>query len=250
MTHLPGSEGSLPLVSCVCPTFNRPTEGMRLLEEAVESFLRQDYPHKELLILNDCAEQELVCDEPGVRVINLDTRTTSLGEKRNQGARLAAGSLIAPWDDDDISLPWRLSQSVAALGQTSYYNPKLYWFYDNYQGQLLGDQSTGYGHNLSLYTRAAFEQVGGYPAISLGEDAEMDTRLLALVREDAVRPEPLPIEDWFYIYRWGISATHLSGRPDEDHYADIGARTIATGTFTIAPQWDRDCVDMTRSHLA
>src|SRR5438876_11343843 len=49
-------------VSCMCATYNRPPNSQWLLEEAIESFLRQDYAEKELLVLNDCAGQELVCD--------------------------------------------------------------------------------------------------------------------------------------------------------------------------------------------
>lgn len=95
MTLTQDMGGAAPLVTCVCPTFNRPSEGMELLEEAVESFLRQDYEQKELLILNDCPEQVLVCDAPGVRVVNFPSRFPSLGEKRNAGVRLARGTLIA-----------------------------------------------------------------------------------------------------------------------------------------------------------
>jgi hypothetical protein len=57
-------------VSCICPTFNRLPGSQWLLEEAIESFLRQDYAYKELLVLNDCPGQELICDAPDVFVIN------------------------------------------------------------------------------------------------------------------------------------------------------------------------------------
>ena len=39
--------------SAVLPTYNRPPDQQWLVEEAIESFLRQDYPDKELLVLND-----------------------------------------------------------------------------------------------------------------------------------------------------------------------------------------------------
>ncbi|MCL4258972.1 MAG: glycosyltransferase family 2 protein, partial [Anaerolineales bacterium] len=50
-----------PPVSCICPTYGR----VELLEEAIESFLRQDYPgQKELIVLNDYAGQTLHFDHP------------------------------------------------------------------------------------------------------------------------------------------------------------------------------------------
>ena len=55
-----GPEARVPLVSCICPTYNRPPRHQHLLEEAIASFLRQDYPNKELIVLNDCPGQELI----------------------------------------------------------------------------------------------------------------------------------------------------------------------------------------------
>src|SRR2546429_75321 len=64
-------ETVLPPVSCVCPTYARP----ELLEEAIESFLRQDYRGaKELIVLNDYACQTLELDHPEVRVVNVPKR--------------------------------------------------------------------------------------------------------------------------------------------------------------------------------
>ncbi|HEY0602798.1 MAG TPA: hypothetical protein VGD58_07800 [Herpetosiphonaceae bacterium] len=69
-----------PAVSCICLTYARP----ELLEEAVYSFLQQEYPGlKELIVLNDYAEQTLMFDHPEVRVINLPWRFRTVGEKRN-----------------------------------------------------------------------------------------------------------------------------------------------------------------------
>jgi len=53
-----GPEATLPLVNCVCPTYNRPPHYQRLLEEAIASFLRQDHPNKELIALDGCLGQE------------------------------------------------------------------------------------------------------------------------------------------------------------------------------------------------
>jgi hypothetical protein len=132
--------------------------------------LRQDYPNKELIILNDCLGQELICDEPGVRVVNVAERFPSIGDKQNAAVGPARGELIAPWDDD-ISLPWRLSLSVERLGDGDYFNPRCYWYLDN--DGLHFDHSIGYANNGSLFRRAAFE--GRRP---LHIDRQVEVRVL------------------------------------------------------------------------
>jgi len=45
---------------------------VEFLEESLHSFLIQDYPEKELVIVNDYPLQKLVFDHPQVRIYNLD----------------------------------------------------------------------------------------------------------------------------------------------------------------------------------
>jgi glycosyltransferase involved in cell wall biosynthesis len=236
---------SPPLVSCICPTYGRPPDYQHLLEEAIESFLRQTYPHKELIVLNDCREQELVCDAPGVRVINISERFPTLGDKYNVAILFARGALIAPWEDDDISLPWRLTLSVERLGRAAYYNPRYYWFLDG-EG-LHAEHIMGVGHNLSLFTRDAFDAVGGYPAISGPQDLHMDDALRSTV--PLAEGEKLTQNEWFYIYRWGVSPTHLSGHVSpEEFYRTFGERPVPSGRFLLQPRWLNDYVAQTRHH--
>jgi hypothetical protein len=243
---------STRLISCICPTFGRPSTYQYLVEEAIESFLRQDYPNKELLVLNDCADQVLVCDAPGVRVINVRHRFESLGEKYNAAVRLAHGELLAPWEDDDISLPWRLSLSVERLGDAAYFNPRCYWFWDS--DGLHFNHTMGWGHNLSLFTRSAFDAVGGYPEISGPQDAEMDSALrskVVCVQPGANGQRPLSKSEWYYIYRWGVHPWHLSSRlPYEDFYHEIGTLAVETGRFELTPHWEKDYELATRRLLA
>src|SRR5215211_6583643 len=242
-------EASLPLVSCICPTYNRPPRYQHLLEEAIASFLRQDYPNKELIVLNDCPGQELICDEPGVRVVNVPKRFPSIGDKQNAAVGLARGELIAPWDDDDISLPWRLSLSVERLGDGDYFNPRSYWFLDN-EG-LHFDHPVGYANNASLFRRAAFEGVGGYPSKRLGADAALDAAFSGLAHAvDARRGDKeLRRSEWFYIYRWGVSPVHMSGSGVEDFYGEVGKQPVVEGCFQLSPHWRRDYVAETRRLL-
>jgi glycosyltransferase involved in cell wall biosynthesis len=240
----------MPLVSCICATYNRAPDYLSLLEEAIESFLRQDYPNKELIILNDTPGQELVCDAPGVRVVNVAERYPTLGAKHNAAIGLAHGELIAPWDDDDISLPWRLSRSVERLGTSDYFNPKRHWYMN--RDELRPEPVSNVGHNLSLFTRAAWEQVGGYPSVPIGTDQAMDRALRASVgcvgmEDDRGKLAP---DELFYLYRWGVSAGHLSmARSDTEraeNWQRIGALPIEPGQFRLHPHWRQDYVALTR----
>lgn len=240
----------LPLVSCLCPTFGRFPEFGHLLCETVESFLRQTYPRKELLILNDCAGQTLACNAPGVRVVNVGRRFASLGEKYNAAVRLSAGDLLCTWEDDDISLPWRIEQGVRRIGGAAYWNPQRSWFLDeggaNPEGVgLHRHHSHGVCHNASIFARSAWEKAGGYPAMSGAQDAAMDRRLKAL------GPCPPPLGDdwreWSYVYRWGVSPIHLSGQPDPDtFYRGLDGQGVRQGRFEIVPGWRADYVAMRR----
>ena len=191
----------------------------------------------------------MVYEAPGVRVVNVANRFPSLGDKRNAAVGLARGELLAPWDDDDIHLPWRLSLSVEQLGDADYFNPRCYWFWDS--NGLHFDHSVGYAHNASLFRRAAFEKVGGYPSISLGEDAVMDGALSNL--EHVVDPKSggreLTRSEWFYIYRWGVNPVHVSSRADESFYRDIGMLPIVKGRFYLSPHWRRDYLAETHRML-
>lgn len=105
---------SNPLVSCICPTRNRP----RFLQNAVRYFLAQDWPNRELLILDDSEDLEVsrravraMSEDPRIRCMGLSTRA-SIGEKRNILVGEAAGEIICHWDDDDWYGPRRISEQM------------------------------------------------------------------------------------------------------------------------------------------
>ncbi|MDH3307058.1 MAG: glycosyltransferase [Acidimicrobiia bacterium] len=104
-----------PLVSCIMPTHNRRT----FVPFAIEYFLRQDYPRRELIVVDDGTDSvaDLIPDDPSIRYVRLE-RPTSLGAKRNRACELAEGEVIVHWDDDDWSAPWRLSYQVSELLRT------------------------------------------------------------------------------------------------------------------------------------
>ena len=77
---------SLPLVSCIMPTYNR----RRYVAQAILYFLRQDYPNRELIILDDGDDRvaDLAPSDDRIRYIALDRRMI-LGAKRNLACELA-----------------------------------------------------------------------------------------------------------------------------------------------------------------
>jgi glycosyltransferase involved in cell wall biosynthesis len=96
---------ALPLVSCIMPTFNR----RAFIPLALKSFLSQDYPNKELIVVDDGDDKigALVEGLPGVSYVPLSYRA-SIGSKRNLACEMAHGEIIAHWDDDDWYGPSRL----------------------------------------------------------------------------------------------------------------------------------------------
>ncbi|MFN0105505.1 MAG: glycosyltransferase [Bryobacteraceae bacterium] len=101
-----------PLISCVMPTANRTAFALR----AVDYFLRQDYPERELIIVDSGADDlsGQLPDGPRIRYLRVPSHLT-IGAKRNFGCEQARGTLVAQWDDDDWHGPRRLSFQASAL---------------------------------------------------------------------------------------------------------------------------------------
>ncbi|HYH79685.1 MAG TPA: glycosyltransferase family 9 protein [Longimicrobium sp.] len=103
---------SIPLVSCLMPTRDR----RRFVAHALEQFLRQDHPRRELVVVDDGADpvDDLLPADPRIRYHRV-ARQRTLGAKRNLACSLARGELLAHWDDDDWMPAHRISAQVAAL---------------------------------------------------------------------------------------------------------------------------------------
>lgn len=101
-----------PLVSCLLPTHDR----LEFALFAIHCFERQDYPNRELIIVDDGSEglARLLPSDPGIRHVQLPPGV-SLGTKRDYACHLAGGEFFAYWDDDDWSGPRRLSAQLAPL---------------------------------------------------------------------------------------------------------------------------------------
>lgn len=101
-----------PLISCIMPTANR----RQFVPQALALFLAQDYPHTELIVIDDGEDDiaDLLPADVRIRYQRLPGRLT-IGAKRNLACQLAQGEFIAHWDDDDWYAPQRLSTQLAEL---------------------------------------------------------------------------------------------------------------------------------------
>lgn len=98
------------------------------VRQSIKYFNEQDYPNKELIIIDGDDEGGKtvygvvpVQDNIEYVYINLGGAELHLplGAKRNLGCSLAKGQIICHWDDDDYYGPERLSRQVAPLLQNA-----------------------------------------------------------------------------------------------------------------------------------
>jgi glycosyltransferase involved in cell wall biosynthesis len=99
-----------PLISCIMPTRDRTS----FATQAIRYFQRQDYPNRELIVVDDGSDQLVPLGDDRIRYLR-PSRRLSIGAKRNLACRAARGELIAQWDDDDWYAPGRLSAQAAPL---------------------------------------------------------------------------------------------------------------------------------------
>lgn len=217
-------------VSCLCLTYGRP----ELLEEAIESFLRQDWVGpKELIIVNDHPDQQLVFDHPEVVIFNIPRRLQTLGEKRNLSVALAKWDNLLIWDDDDIYLPWRITETMKKLPTDQFFKCPNAWLLTNNVWQ----ENIGFNlyHGGTAYTRWLFSVAGGYRCINGGEDCDIEWRFQNVTpQKGQYWPHTtLPPDRLYYIYRWGHGHYHATGHNDLN---TINPH-VNKGTIRLSPHW-------------
>jgi glycosyltransferase involved in cell wall biosynthesis len=153
------------LVSCVMPV----RAHGQLFDQAIWNFLRQDYEHRELVVVGDATlpvdADQLPCD-PRIRYERVPAPAAP-GVKRNEGCRLARGDLIAHWSEDAWYGPERLSLQVrqlescraAALSGVLHYQPLTgrLWRYDGPAGTRTGLPAATLAHRRSVWEEHPFD---------------------------------------------------------------------------------------------
>lgn len=207
---------SLPKISAYCATYGRP----KVLEEAVESFLKQDYTgEKEIIILNDFKDHKLYFDHPQVKIFNLEKRIFPLGKKFNEVANLCTGEIIFAWEDDDIYLPNRVSLTVSRLLAES---KKIFHTRQAYveasEKKLMNSieywkTSVLFHSNLAMY-KDVFKKCGGYTEI---DEIDLDSRSIEkFFKIQNYKSEKINQNEIFYIYRINTNSYHATCLSYED----------------------------------
>jgi hypothetical protein len=196
-----------------------------------------------MVIVNDHPEP-LYLDRlyPGVHLYNMPHRFLNLGAKRNFSFRTAKGDYLFAWDDDDLSLPWRISltmRHLLAAPDKWVFRPVRAWTSVHNRDYEVREYGS---HNQTCYRRAAFDHARGYTEMNTGEDRDFDTRIPGdrwIWFQNAVN-------ELFYVYRWGMDVHHISGlgfdqpgRPTSwEQIAQLTAGKPGGGVIT--PGFDRD----------
>lgn len=162
-----------PFVTCIMPTADR----RPFVAQAIRYFLAQDYPARELVIMDDGADpvRDQVPGDPNIRYSYVSGRQP-VGRKRNIACEQARGDLIVHWDDDDWSAPSRLREQVGTListGADICGMSRLLLFAPTENRAWEYEYPTGhrpwvYGATLA-YTRRHWER-HRFPEIKVGED--------------------------------------------------------------------------------
>jgi glycosyltransferase involved in cell wall biosynthesis len=145
---------------------------------ALSYFHRQDYPAKELIIVEDNAGpiKLEIPEHDHVRYISRARRFSSIGAKRNYACAHAMGDIIVHLDDDDWYAPDWISRQVntlmneaadiCGLSRVNFYKPgtRQYWQY------LYSYNKLPWVAGATMAYRKSLWEQGPFPDKQVGED--------------------------------------------------------------------------------
>lgn len=216
--------------------------GRSLAAEAIESFLRQTYPEKQLIIVNTHV-LPLVLDKDydNVQVFNV-SGFSHLSNVVRFALTLVRTPVYCFWHDDDIFLPWHLEQRLA------FYTGQSVAIGHRYGLVSLHNQLTSLDSNLFV-SQHLFKNNGSLPLFNRScWDAEFLSRWKSLTIP--YRPDTLPS----YIFRWNTGENHIGAGANEGEQHAIYLDNIASKANLrfneITPNWQKDYVKEAEQFLS
>jgi glycosyltransferase involved in cell wall biosynthesis len=108
-------------VSVILPVYN----GEKYLKQAIESVLKQDYPNKELIVVDDGSTDSTyeIILHFGSKIRSIRQPNRGLGAARNKGISIATGEYFAFLDHDDL---WEPSKLTCQMQKVSTEDPLIF----------------------------------------------------------------------------------------------------------------------------
>lgn len=220
------------MISVLTLTYKR----HHLLEEAIQSFLSQDdLDGCEMVIINDNPEVKYVYDHPKVRIINHDSRFSSISAKIEWGYKQCVNPYIYRLDDDDLLMPFALSQTKSDILISPdfdvYRSSGYYGFENNIYRGISNDTNNG-----NVYSKEYLDKVT-FPHSSLGEDWYITFNQGGRIYTSGSPNHTM-------IYRRGMNVFHITGSlystidgilERADQHLDN-----TKGTIVLNPHFDND----------
>ena len=220
------------MISVVTITYQR----HHILEEAIESFLRQDYKGpSEMIIVNDSPDVEYVFDHPNVRIFNLKERFPSITTKLKWACEQTKYDYIYRLDDDDLLAPWALSFVDEDIknhpNHDIYRSDRQYYFVNNKFNKITSNVNNG-----NVFCKQYLDRIH-WPSSSSGEDANLVFGHKGKICTSSRKPT--------MIYRWGMNTYHISGmgilpNAEMQKRTDQHIKQKETGTIILSPHFKED----------
>jgi len=236
-------------ITCIMLYYGR----KELAEEAIESFLRQTYPHKKLLIVNTHPDPVWFEKEyPEIEVHNvLSSAFENLNEKYNYALAQVKTKWWAPWDSDDIWLPWHLENLAKNIKNTTRNGmprkigmAKSYFMFDDKKEIKLGWNMWG----TSIWE--THDNDGGiYSQCDTSITRNCDRQILYLDWDRYWLDTGGPKKPLSFIFRWDLKKSHHRSAVLGDAGMDRGKKlrddmNKKKMPDPLSPHWDVDYVKL------
>ncbi len=227
LTYPPLHKGDLPTISILMPVYNSPPD---VLVAAIQSVLRQDYPHWELCIADDCSPSratQRVLEryrgfDPRIKIVR-SPQNLHIAGATNLAAEYATGNFVGFLDHDDELVPHALTEMAQAIMAT----PDVDLLYSDedkldFSGQRTDPYlkpdwspehltSVAYILHFMLVRKSLFLELGGLRAERSGaQDYDLSLRAGALARKIVHVPKVL--------YHWrmipGSASAEVEAKPE------------------------------------
>jgi GT2 family glycosyltransferase len=237
-----------PLFSIVTPVYNTPLD---VLEEMVQSVLRQTFDDWEFILVDDCSKDDRVREylrgvaaaDPRITLIER-SENGHIVVASNDAVNVAKGEFIALLDHDDLLVPRALEHMAKAIA----HEPDVDYLYSDEDkvdpdGNLFDEfrksawspeQLRGhmYTCHFSVLRTSAVREVGGFHE---GFEGSQDHDLVLRVTERARKIVHIPK----ILYHWRVIPGSAAGDPHAKPYAWVA------GVKAVQAHLDRLGIDAT-----